>query len=154
MDPVTVLAGAKAAFETVKVAIKVGKELHSVASDLSKLFGAHADLTKMVASPPRSGWLSKASPEQIALEAFMAKKEAEEMTAQVRNMVTGAYGLTGWDQLQRMVIQYRKEQKEAEAAAARRRAKILETVMFYGAIFVLALFCIGFLFIFAMILLR
>lgn len=154
MDPVTVLAGAKAAFETVKVAIKVGKELHSVASELSKLFGAHADLTKMVAEPPRSGWMSKKSPEQMALDAFMAKKEAEEMTAQVRNMVTGVYGLAGWDELHRLVIQYRREQKAAEAAAAKRRAEIMETVMFYGALTILALFCFGFLFIVIMILFR
>lgn len=154
MDPITVLAGAKAAFETVKVAIKVGKELHSVASELSGLFGAHADLTRMTAEPPRPGWLSKKSPEQIALDAFLAKKEAEEMTYQVRNMVTAAYGLQGWEQLQRLVIQYRKEQKAAEAAAARRRAIIMEAIMFWGSVLILAAFGISFLFILAMFILR
>lgn len=154
MDPVTVLAGAKAAFETVKVAIKVGKELHSVASELSNLFGAHADLTRMSAEPPRPGWLNKKSPEQIALDAFLAKKEAEEMTYQVRNMVTATYGLQGWEQLQRLVIQYRKEQKAAEAAAAKRRAIIMEAIMFWGSVLILSAFGLSFLFILALFILR
>jgi hypothetical protein len=153
MDPVTVLAGAKAAFETVKVAIKVGKELHSVASEISKLLGAHADLTKMAASP-RSGWLSKKSPEQIALDAFLAAKEAEEMTAKVRNMVTAQYGLHGWEQLHRLVIQYRKDQKAAQAAAAKRRREIIEAIMLWGSIIILSSFVFGFLFIVAIVILK
>jgi hypothetical protein len=127
MDPLTVLALAQTAFAGLKAGIAAGKEIQHVAKDLSDLWGSLAKLTQIAAEPPRKSLFSSKSPEQIAIERYTAKAEAQDLTAKAKNMFVGQFGLAAWDQVQREVINIRKEiEREKYMAEKARAAKIEE----------------------------
>jgi hypothetical protein len=127
MDPLTVLALAQTAFAGLKAGIAAGKEIKHVAKDLSDLWGSLAKLTQIAAEPPRKSLFSSKSPEQIAIERYTAKAEAQDLTAKAKNMFVGQFGLAAWDQVQREVINIRKEiEREKYMAEKARAAKIEE----------------------------
>lgn len=118
MDPVTVFAAAKASFSAIQTAIKYGKDLQSMVGDVSKLLGAANSLTK-IAVEPKGGWGNSVSAEELALKAFTARKQVEEMQQSVRNAIVGEYGQGAWDELLQEITRIRKEQK----AAAKQKAE-------------------------------
>jgi len=127
VDPLTVLALAQTAFAGLKAGIAAGKEIQHVAKDLSDLWGSLAKLTQIAAEPPRKSLFSSKSPEQIAIERYTAKAEAQDLTAKAKNMFVGQFGLSAWDQVQREVINIRKEiEREKYMAEKARAAKIEE----------------------------
>ena len=128
MDPVTILATAKAAAAGLTTAIKLGKDIGAVVKDLNTLMRAEGDLAKLAANPP-TGWGQKQSAEELALQAFSAKKEAEKLREQVKNEIVGQWGLNAWEQIQREVVNIRKKQKEAALKAAQERAEHIKMLM-------------------------
>lgn len=127
MDPLTVLALAQTAFAGVKAGIAAGKEIQHMAKDLSDLWGSLAKLTQIAAEPPRKSIFSNKSAEQIAIERYTAKAEAQDLAAKAKNMFVGQFGLSAWDQVQREVINIRKEiEREKYMAEKARAAKIEE----------------------------
>jgi len=127
MDPLTVLALAQTAFAGLKAGIAAGKEVQHMAKDLSDLWGSLAKLTQIAAEPPRKSLFSSKSPEQIAIERYTAKAEAQDLAAKAKNMFVGQFGLAAWDQVQREVINIRKEiEREKYMAEKARAAKIEE----------------------------
>ncbi len=128
MDPLTVLATAKAAAAGISTAIKLGKDVSSIVKDMSALMKAEGDLARLAADPPR-GWGQKESAEEIALKAFSAKREAEEMRNMVKNEIVAQYGITAWEQIQQEITRIRKAQKEAARKAAEERAAHIQMLM-------------------------
>jgi len=128
MDPLTVLALAQTAFAGLKAGIAAGKEIQHVAKDLSDLWGSLAKLTQIAAEPPRKIFFSNKSPEQIAIERYTAKAEAQDLAAKAKNMFVGQFGLTAWDQVQREVINIRKEIEREKYMAEKARAAKLEEI--------------------------
>jgi RecA-family ATPase len=127
LDPLTILAGAQAAYAAIQAGVAAGKEIQGMAADLSELWGNLARLTQIAAEPPRATIFSKQSAEQIAIERYTAKAEAQALAHKAKNLFVGQFGLAAWDQVQREVINIRKEierQKWEEARA--RDAKIEE----------------------------
>ena len=51
MDPLTILALAKASYEAIKGGIAVGKEIQGMAKDMGSLFDSVAHLTRIAAAP-------------------------------------------------------------------------------------------------------
>jgi len=82
MDPVTAMATASAAFGALKKGFAIGRDIESMASDLSRWMGALSDLDQMekeAKNPPIFKKLfSGQSVEQEAIQTFAAKKKAEE----------------------------------------------------------------------------
>jgi transposase len=130
MDPLSILAAAQAAYGALQAGIAAGKEIQSMAADLSDLWGNLAKLTQIAAEPPKKTFFNDKSAEQIAIERYAAKAEAHDLTLKARNLFVGTYGLAAWDQVQREVINIRKEierQKwEEERATAARMEEIRE----------------------------
>lgn len=125
MDPLTVLALAQTAFSGLKAGIAAGKEIQHMAKDLSDLWGSLAKLTQIAAEPPKKVFFSNKSPEQIAVERYTAKAEAQDLALKARNLFVGQYGLSAWDQVQREVINIRKEiEREKWEQDKLRRAKM------------------------------
>lgn len=122
MDPLTVLAAAKTAAAAAKTAIQIGKDIGAVVKEYNALTKAQSDLARLAADPPR-GWGQKESAEEIAMKAFAAKKEAEEMENEIRNYIVSEWGLMAWDQIQKEIAAVRKAQKEAAIAEAQRLAE-------------------------------
>jgi len=130
MDPLTLLAAAQAAYAGIQAGIAAGKEIQGMAADLSELWGNLARLTQIAAEKPQKTFFNNKSAEQIAIERYAAKAEAHDLAMKARNLFVSTYGLAAWDQVQREVINIRKEierQKwEEERAAAARMEEIKE----------------------------
>ena len=109
MDPLTILAIAQAAYSGIQAGISAGKEIQGMAADLSDLWGSVAKLTHISAEKPSTNIFSSKSAEQIAIERYTAKAEAQELAEKAKNLFIGRFGLAAWDQIQREVINIRKE---------------------------------------------
>jgi len=133
MDPLTILAAAQAAYAGIQAGIAAGKEIQGMAADLSELWGNLARLTQIAAEPPKKTFFNDKSAEQIAIERYAAKAEAHDLALKARNLFVGTYGLAAWDQVQREVINIRKEierQKwEDERASAVKMEEIKEAAV-------------------------
>lgn len=149
MDPLTILAGAQTAYAAIKAGIAAGKEIQKMAADLSDLWGNLAKLTQIAAEPPKKTFFNNKSAEQIAVERYTAKAEAYDLTLKARNLFVGTYGLAAWDQVQREVINIRKEierqkweeQKERAAKLEEiREATVVTLIVMFG---VAVIFCVG-----------
>ena len=131
MDPITILMGAKAAFTGIQTAVKYGKDLQSMIGDVSKLLGAAGQLTK-VAAASKGTWGNTASAEELALKAFTARKQVEQMQQDVKNMITGEYGPSAWDEIVGEINQIKKEQKLAAKHAAESKAEQIKLNLVIG----------------------
>ena len=149
MDPLTILAVAQTAYAAIKTGIAAGKEIQHMAADLSDLWGSLAKLTQIAAEPPKKTFFNDKSAEQIAIERYTAKAEAHDLTLKARNLFVGTYGLAAWDQVQREVINIRKEierqrwQDEKDRAAKLeeiREATVVTLIVMFG---VAVIFCVG-----------
>ena len=141
MDPLTILAAAQAAYSALQAGIAAGKEIQGMAADLSELWGSVAKLTHISAEKPSANIFSDKSAEQIAMERYAAKAEAQDLALKAKNMFVGRFGLAAWDQVQREVIEIRKEierQKyEEERATAAKMEEIQEVAVVTGIVLLL-----------------
>jgi hypothetical protein len=133
MDPLTLLAVAKASYEAVKGGIALGKELKGVAGDLGSLFDSVAAITRHAAQPARGSLLSGKTAEQMAMEAYAAKAEADQLMADLKNHFVGEYGLAAWDQVVAATTQIKKDQKAAALQVEKDQDEFMQTVMTWGA---------------------
>ena len=137
MDPLTILAAAQAAYGAIQAGIAAGKEIQGMAADLSDLWGSVAKLTHIAADKPSTNIFSQKSAEQIAMERYAAKAEAQDLAMKAKNMFVGRFGLAAWDQVQKEVIEIRKEierQKHIEEREAEVRAEEIREVAVVGFI--------------------
>ena len=128
MDPFTLLAVARASFEAVKAGVAIGKEIQGVAKDLGSLFDSVAHITRLAAEPPHASLLSGKTAEQMAMEAYAAKAEAEQMMAELKNHFVGEYGIAAWDNILSETTKIKKAQKAAALQAEKDQEESLENM--------------------------
>lgn len=142
IDPITAIGAATAAFNTIKQGFAVGRDIESMAGDLGRWMGAVSDIKKaeeMNKKPPLFKKLFNAgSVEEEALQIFMAKKKAEDMREQLRQIIVATRGPSAWDELIKTEGDIRKKRQAAVYEQQERRQKALETVAIIGAVVVLA----------------
>jgi len=143
MDPLTILAAAQAAYAGIQAGIAAGKEIQGMAADLSELWGNLAKLTQIAAEPPKKTFFSNKTPEQIAIERYTARAEAQDLAAKAKNLFVGQFGLSAWDQVQREVINIRKEIEREKFAEEKARAAKLEEIRDMAVISMIVLGLIG-----------
>ena len=136
MDPLTILALAKGSYEAIKAGIAVGKELQGMAGDLGSLFDSVAAITRAAAEPKRNFAAGK-SAQQVAMEAYAAKAEADAMMADLKNHFVGEFGLAAWDQVVAATTQIKKDQKAAALEAQKQQEQLMHDVMVWGSAFLL-----------------
>ena len=133
IDPVTAIAGATAAYNGLKKAISVGKDLHDMGSTLNQWAGAMSDLDfahRQAENPPMFKKLFGSSQiEQTALETWGHKQKAKEMREELRSHISLFYGPSAWDEIVHIEAQMRKDRKEAIYAAQERKQKIIEWIV-------------------------
>jgi len=144
MDPLTILAVAKASYEAVKAGIAVGKEMHGMAKDLGSLFDSVAHITR-IAADPKGSFTSGKSAQQIAMEAYAAKAEADQMMEELKNHFIGEFGIAAWDQVLAATTQIKKDQRAAALQAQREQEEMMQgfvTAMLFlaGAVAFLMMF--------------
>ena len=144
MDPLTLLAAAKVSYEALKAGIAVGKELQGMAGDLGSLFDSVAAITR-AAADPKGNFAAGKSAQQIAMEAYAAKAEADAMMEDLKNHFIGEFGIAAWDQVVAATTQIKKDQKAAALEAQKEQEELMHTVMVWGSAIlatVVALVCI------------
>ena len=106
MDPVTALATASTAFNLIKKGFQMGKDVESMYGDIGRWMGAVSDVNhaeKMSKNPPLFKKLfAGSSVEQEAMDAFAAKKKAEEMENELRTWINMVHGPNAWSDLLKM----------------------------------------------------
>lgn len=128
MDPLAILAIAKTSYAAIKGGIAVGKEIQGMVKDVSSLWKACADLTQMAAKPPASSVLSGKSLEQVAMEAYVAKAEAEKLLHEIKMDFISQHGLNGWESVQSLMTEMKKEQRREKEEQENRRRELIETI--------------------------
>jgi hypothetical protein len=132
MDPLTLLAAAKVSFEALKAGIAVGKELQGMAKDLGSLFDSVAAITR-VAADPKGSLIAGKSAQQIAMEAYAAKAEADSMMEELKNHFIGEFGIAAWDQVLSHTTQIKKDMKAAALEAEKEQEELMHTIMVWGS---------------------
>jgi hypothetical protein len=136
MDPLTLLALAKGSYEAIKAGISVGKELQGMAGDLGSLFDSVAAITR-TAADPKGNFAAGKSAQQIAIEAYAAKAEADAMMADLKNHFIGEFGIAAWDQVVAATTQIKKDQKAAALEAQKEQERLMHDAMVWGSAFLL-----------------
>ena len=148
IDPITAIAGATAAFNTIKKGFAVGRDIESMAGDLGRWMGAVSDLKKaeeLNKKPPLFKKLFNAgSVEEEAMQIFMAKKKAEDMRDQLRQIIVATRGPSAWDELIKTEADIRKKRQQAIYDQQERRQKLIEVCAIIGLCIAIAGF-VGFL---------
>ena len=105
LDPVTLgaaVSGATAAYNGIKKAIMLGKEIEDLGSQLSTWMSAVSDVDnihKNANNPSAFDKLFNGSIEQVAIESFSSKKKLQKQREELRNFLIANYGLQAWDDL-------------------------------------------------------
>ena len=143
MDPITALAGATAAFNAIKKGFQMGRDIEGMSNDLGRWMGSMSDIKKaeeQSKKPPLFKKLFAAgSVEEEALNSFMAKKKAEDMREELRNIITFSRGQKAWDELIRTEVNIRKKRQEMIYAQQERQQFWIDT----GLIIVAGVVLIG-----------
>jgi hypothetical protein len=154
MDPLTILAAAQAAYAGIQAGIAAGKEIQGMAADLSELWGSLAKLTQLSAEKPSTNIFNRKSIEQVAIERYTAKAEAQDLAHKAKNLFVGQYGLAAWDQVQREVINIRKEIERQKWEEERAFAAKMEEIKEAGIVSLIVLLLLGIMLAVGVILLR
>jgi hypothetical protein len=130
LDPITLSAavsGATAAYNGIKKAIMLGKEIEDLSGELGRWMSAVSDVDnvhKNANSPSALDKLFNGSIEQVAMESFSAKKKLAKQREELRNFLVGHYGITAWDDLIKEEGRIRKARQEAIYARQERNKHI------------------------------
>ena len=149
IDPVTAVSVATAAFNTIKQGFNAGREFESMAGDLSRWMGAVSDIKKAEEynrNPPLFKKLFQAgSVEEEALQTLMAKKKAEDMRDQLKNLIMFTRGPAAWDELLKTEADIRKKRQKMIYDQQEYRRKVIEFTV-WGLVVLLIVGFLGFLF--------
>ena len=130
IDPVTALATATSAFSMIKKGFEVGRDVESMGADLGRWMGAISDLKKAeeyTKKPPLFKKLfASGSVEEEAMAAFMAKKKADDMREQLRQVITITRGPSAWQELIRMEGDIRVKRQKAIYDQQETERKVIE----------------------------
>ena len=119
IDPITLSAavtGATTAYNAIKKAITVGKEIEDMSSELGRWMSAVSDvdnIQKNANNPSALDKLFNGSVEQVAIESFSAKKKLAKQREELRNFLIAHYGMTAWDDLIKEEGRIRRSRQEA-----------------------------------------
>ena len=143
VDPITAVATATAAFNVIKKGFQVGRDVETMAGDLGRWMGAVSDIKKAEEyskKPPLFKKLfARASVEEEAMQTFMAKKKAEDMREELRNIISFTRGPSAWQELLATEASIRKKRQAMIYAQEEYRRKVIEIIMIVLA----GLLCVG-----------
>jgi predicted ribosome quality control (RQC) complex YloA/Tae2 family protein len=142
------MATASAAFGAIKKGFQVGRDIESMASDLSRWMGALSDIEqaeKEAKNPPIFKKLFNGkSVEQEAIETFAHKQKSEQQREELKQWISLTMGMSKWEQLIRMEGQIRKQRQETLYRQRERRQKFVEIIAIIGLISIAVALLIGF----------
>ena len=133
IEVVAAVSAATSAFNTIKKGISVGRDIEDMAGSLSKWMGAVSDIKKAEEynkKPPLFKKLFQAgSVEEEALQIFMAKKKAEDMREELKNIISFSRGPSAWTELLKTEASIRKKRQQAIYDQQEYRRKVFEIII-------------------------
>jgi len=124
------LSAATSAYGMIKKGFEAGRDIESMGNDLGRWMGAISDLKKaeeVSKKPPLFKKLFAAgSVEEEAMAAFMAKKKADDMREQLRQVITLTRGPSAWQELIKMEGEIRVKRQKMIYDQQERRRKFIE----------------------------
>ena len=147
IEIVAAVSAASGAFNAIKQGFAAGREIESMAGDLSRWMGAVSDIKKADEynkKPPIFKKLFNAgSVEEEAMQIFMAKKKAEDMRAELKQIISFTRGPSAWEELLRTEAAIRKKRQQAIYDQQERRKQILEWIAIGFLVLVIGGFILG-----------
>ena len=147
IEVVAAVSAASSAFNAIKAGFSAGRDIEGMASDLSRWMGAVSDIKKADEynkKPPLFKKLFNAgSVEEEAMQIFMAKKKAEDMRAELKNIISFTRGPSAWDELLRTEGEIRKKRQKAIYDQQERRKQILEWIAIVFLVLIVGGFTVG-----------
>ena len=124
------LSAATTAFNAIKKGFEVGRDIESMSGDLSRWMGAASDINKAdeyAKKPPLFKKLfASGSVEEEAMATFMAKKKAEDMRYQLKQLISLTRGPQAWEELLRTEGEIRKKRQRMIYEQKERQSQIFE----------------------------
>lgn len=144
IDPITAVATATAAFNTIKQGFAVGRDVESMAKDIGRWMGAVSDINKadeMAKKPPLFKKLfASGSVEEEAMQTFLAKKKAEDMRNELKQLISFTRGPSAWQELLKTEADIRKKRQKAIYEQKERQRKFFEvTFIIFGILIIVGL---------------
>ena len=141
VDPITAISAATATFNTIKAGFAVGRDIESMGSDLGRWMNACSDIKKAEEYTKRPPLFKKlfaaGSIEEEAMHLFMAKKKAEDMRAELKQIISFTRGPSAWEELLRTEGDIRKKRQQMIYAQEERRQKVIEWTAIGGLLILL-----------------
>tara|TARA_B100000579_G_scaffold438017_1_gene470910 strand:- start:1683 stop:2159 length:477 start_codon:yes stop_codon:yes gene_type:complete len=135
IDPITLSAavsGATAAYNGIKKAITMGREIEDMGSQLSAWMTAVSDVDnihKNANNPSTLDKLFNGSIESVAIESFASKKKLAKQREELKNFLIAHYGLKAWDDLIAEEGRIRKARQNAIYAREERNRIIRDYII-------------------------
>ena len=143
------LSAANAAFSAIKKGVEVGQDIENMAGTLGKWMGAVSDIKKaeeLNRKPPLFKKLFAASSvEEEAMEIFMAKKKAEDMREQLKQIIIYSRGMNAWSELLKTEADVRKRRQKMIYDQKERQKKLIDGILIFLLIAILGGAVIGFI---------
>ena len=146
IDPISAISIATGAFNAVKRAVGAGRDIEDMAGTIGKWMGAVSDIKKaeeMNKKPPLfKKVFASGSVEEEAMQIFMAKKKAEDMREELRQIIVATRGPSAWDELIKTEASIRKKRQETIYAQAERRKQFFEMLAIGALVLVIGGFIV------------
>jgi len=143
MDPITILAAATAAFNGVKKAVELGREVQDIYSQLSEWAGHVGEFHRAVVAaerPKKPGLFDKItfakSETAEAFDVYAAKQKVIEMEKEIYHMFCYGelqhLGQDGYNEFRKMRQEIREKRDRMILTQLEDRAKFFENIKIYG----------------------
>ena len=113
IDPFTAMAAATTAYNGIKKAVAVGREISAMTGAVSQWSKAVSDLDFLedkAKNPPMYKMFSDT--QSNALEIWSQKQKLKEMRDELKAHISWTYGPKAWEEIVRIEAQQRKQQRE------------------------------------------
>ena len=149
IEVMAAVSAATSAFNAIKKGVSVGQDIENMAGALGKWMGAVSDIKKaeeMNKKPPLFKKLFAAgSVEEEAMQIFMAKKKAEDMRDQLKQIIMLTRGMGAWEELLRTEADVRKRRQKMIYDQKERQKKLLDGILIGILMFILTGAIVGFI---------
>lgn len=134
IDPATAIGMATVAFQSVKKAVAVGKEISELSGDLSQFGKAISDLNYLGDKAKDPPLWKKLDPkfDTTAIEIWAAQQKAEQMREELRQHISLYYGPSAWERIVQIEAEQRKMQKEAVYRRQEKIDNLINTCLMIG----------------------
>jgi hypothetical protein len=113
IDPISVIAGATAAYNGIKKACEMGKEISSFTGAISKFAKANSDIDFLEQKAKNPSLYHKifSNHQADALDIWSKRQKLKEMRTEIQNHVSFVYGPSAWKEILRIEAEQRKQQR-------------------------------------------